>query len=134
MELSFRWEGTEVSDSIVPATAVFEGKQVNIQVQVNESAVEAWQDEDPERDVSIFRRKEAHPFALSDLGTSIGAIADAVTSAVARVAPDEAEVEFGIDVGVESGQLTSLLVKGTAEATLKVRLLWKHGSGATTGE
>jgi hypothetical protein len=119
-----------MSNAIVPATADFEGQQVQIQVQVNEAAVAAWEEEDPERDVSIFRRRRDEPFTLDDVGRSIGAIANAVTGAVVKVAPEEAEIEFGIDVGVESGQLTSLLVKGTANATLKVRLLWKRNEAA----
>jgi hypothetical protein len=34
-------------------------------------------------------------------------------------------VKFGIDAAVESGHLTSLLVKGVGTATFEVRLLWK---------
>jgi Trypsin-co-occurring domain 1 len=124
-----------MNNAIVPATAVFEGQPVEIQVQVNEAAISAWEEEDPERDVSIFRQRKAEPLALDDVGRSIGAIANAVTGAVVKVAPQEAEIEFGVDIGVETGQLTSLLVKGTANATLKVRLLWKNdkaaGSAAT---
>jgi hypothetical protein len=122
-----------MTETIVPATAALEGKQVTIQVQVNDDALAAWEAEDPERDVSIFKRPKGQPFPLSDVGLSIGAIADAVTGAITRVAPDEAEVEFGVDVGVESGQLTSLLVKGTGNATLKVRLLWKKDQEGSSG-
>jgi hypothetical protein len=116
-----------MSESLVPATAELDGRRVAIQVQLNQTAVPV-EDEDPEREVGIFRRRSDEPFPLEDLGRSIGAIASAMASAIAKVAPAEAEVEFGVDVGVEAGQLTSLLVKGSSTATLKVRLLWVGAS------
>lgn len=121
-----------MTDLMVPATATFQDSEVRIQVQLNEAAVSAW-DDDPEREVSIFRRRQQEPFPLEEVGRSIGAIATAMASAIAKVAPQEAEVEFGVDVGVESGQLTSLLVKGTGNATLKVRLLWRSGEAPDDG-
>lgn len=118
---------------VVPAKAQFEGGEVRVQVQLSEAALAAMpDDDDPEREVGIFGKKNvpSEVLPLEDVGHSIGAIAAAMSAAIAKVAPDEAEVEFGVDVGVEAGQLTSLLVKGTGNATLKVRLLWKKGSGS----
>lgn len=60
---------------------------------------------------------------------SIEAIADSVTAGLERVQPDRAAVEFGVDVGVEAGGLTALLVKGTGTATLKVTLEWEKSTG-----
>lgn len=57
---------------------------------------------------------------------SIEAIAERMTAALDHVKPDRAAVEFGVDVGVESGALTALLVKGTGTATLKVTLEWER--------
>jgi hypothetical protein len=55
---------------------------------------------------------------------SIEAVSASVARAIDRAKPDGASVEFGVDVGVESGELTSLLVKGTGTATLKITLSW----------
>jgi hypothetical protein len=76
---------------------------------------------DRERDVSALDR--VLPF--DGIVDSVAAVASAMTEALRRASPEEAEVQFGVDVGVESGNLTSLLVKGTGMATLSVRLLWK---------
>jgi hypothetical protein len=57
---------------------------------------------------------------------SIEAIAARMSAALERVRPDRGTVEFGIDVGVESGALTALVVKGTGTATLKVTLEWER--------
>ncbi len=45
-------------------------------------------------------------------------------SALARVKPTKASVELGLEIGVEAGQLTALLVKGTGKANLKITLQW----------
>ena len=79
---------------------------------------------DRERDVSALDK--VLPF--DGIVNSVAAVASAMTEALRRASPEEAEVQFGVDIGVESGNLTSLLVKGTGTATLSVRLLWKASS------
>jgi hypothetical protein len=39
--------------------------------------------------------------------------------------PSKATVTFGIDVAVEPGQLTAMLVKGGGNATLEITLEWE---------
>jgi hypothetical protein len=39
-----------------------------------------------------------------------------------KVKPKKASVEFGLEVAVESGKLTTLLVKGASTANLKITL------------
>lgn len=51
-------------------------------------------------------------------------IAAAVATSLEKVKPQQASVEFGLEVAVESGQLTALLVKGSATANLKITLQW----------
>jgi hypothetical protein len=61
------------------------------------------------------------------LGALTGSVTDAVLSGMRKIKPAKVAVEFGCEVGVESGQLTAILVKGTAKANLKVTLEWKPG-------
>lgn len=56
---------------------------------------------------------------------SITEIAKSVAEAVENAKPDAAEVEFGVDATIESGELTAFLVKGSGTANLKVILRWK---------
>ncbi len=89
---------------------------------------------DPEADVGLLdaiRNREALSF--DGVTNSIEAIADRVTAALERAKPDKAVVEFGIDVGVESGGLTGLLATGTGSATLKITLEWEAGAAEGTG-
>ncbi len=55
---------------------------------------------------------------------SMLAIAHEIGEVLAEVRPKKASVEFGLEVGLESGQLTALLVKGTGTATMKITLEW----------
>lgn len=61
------------------------------------------------------------------LGALTVSVTDALLGGVRKIKPAKVAVEFGCEVGVESGQLTAILVKGTAKANLKVTLEWKPG-------
>jgi hypothetical protein len=60
--------------------------------------------------------------AFKDLTDSIEAIASALGQSLERIKPKKATVEFGIDVGIESGKLTALICKGSGNASLKITL------------
>ena len=64
-------------------------------------------------------------FSFSSITDSIESIAAELKAIFARVAPRKASVEFGIEVAVESGKLTALLVRGSGKANLKVTLSWE---------
>ncbi|MGK7880923.1 MAG: CU044_2847 family protein [Crocosphaera sp.] len=61
---------------------------------------------------------------FDDVTNAIEAIATSITTTLDKVKPKKASVEFGVKVGVESGKLTTLLVKGSGEANLKITLEW----------
>ena len=65
------------------------------------------------------------PVALQDVVIAAGEIAEAMHGVIASASPDEAKIEFGIDLTLEAGQLTTLLVKGSGKGTLKISLTWK---------
>ena len=73
-----------------------------------------------EEDVSALSK--VMPF--DSVVESVAAVSQAMTDALRRARPNEAEITFGLDVAVESGQLTSLIVKGSGKATFSIRLLW----------
>lgn len=61
---------------------------------------------------------------FDDVTNAIEAIATSITTTLDKVKPKKASIEFGVKVGVESGKLTTLLVKGSGEANLKITLEW----------
>jgi hypothetical protein len=82
----------------------------------------------PEADVGIGKVR-----SFQDVVADIESIADGFTEALKRVKPQKAALEFGVDIGVESGALTALIVKGTGTATLKVTLEWEAASATSDG-
>jgi hypothetical protein len=70
----------------------------------------------------------ARRFGLEDLAQSIGAVAetvtDSITSALHKVQPGKVIVEFGCEVGLDTGHLTAILVKGAAKANVRVTVEW----------
>lgn len=70
--------------------------------------------------------EDATPRFESALDT-VRAMSSQIYQAMAELKPQRFEVELGFELGVESGKLTALLVKGTGKANLKVTLEWKGG-------
>ena len=66
--------------------------------------------------------------SFEGVGKSLKAIAEEIGEVLADIKPSRASVEFGLEIGMESGQLISVLVKGTGSATLKVTLDWDSRS------
>ncbi|MBL8254399.1 MAG: CU044_2847 family protein [Candidatus Competibacter sp.] len=62
--------------------------------------------------------------SFDEIADTIEGIAGSLNAALQKVKPKKASVEFGLEVAVESGALTALLVKGTGTATLKITLEW----------
>lgn len=54
----------------------------------------------------------------------VGGVAMGLKKTFETVKPKKATVEFGLELGLESGQLTALLVEDSAKASLKITLEW----------
>lgn len=44
-----------------------------------------------------------------------------------KAGPEKINIEFGVSIGVEAGQLAAILMKGNTKANLKISLEWKKG-------
>lgn len=75
------------------------------------------------RDVSALEGI-LEPLSIDVVRTAVEGLGQVVQEALISVKPDKASVEFGLDVGLESGKLTALWVKGTGKANLKITLEW----------
>ncbi len=62
--------------------------------------------------------------SFDEVTNTIEGIAGSLNAALQKVKPKKASVEFGLEVAVESGKLTSLLVNSSGTATLKITLEW----------
>ena len=55
-------------------------------------------------------------------------IVQAIAGTLEKVKPDKASVKFGMEVGVEAGALTAMIVKGTGKGNLEIALEWNNTS------
>ncbi len=65
---------------------------------------------------------KALPFG--EIFEAVEGLAQGVADSIRKAKPRKASVELGLEVGLESGKLTALLVKGTGTANLKLTLEW----------
>ena len=63
-------------------------------------------------------------FSFDNVTNSIKSIAGEIAKVIKDVQPNKATVALGFEVAASEGQLTALLVKGTATANLAVTLEW----------
>jgi hypothetical protein len=63
--------------------------------------------------------------SFAQITKTIESVAQELNSCIDRVKPDKASVEFGVEIAVESGGLTALIVKGAAKGNLKITLAWE---------
>lgn len=65
---------------------------------------------------------------FNEVTVAIESLSQEIAEALQKVNPNKASVTFGIDIGIESGKLTPLLVKGSATANLEITLEWGHNN------
>jgi Trypsin-co-occurring domain 1 len=61
---------------------------------------------------------------MSGVESTIAGFAEIARKASAKASPDSMEFEFGLNLGLESGKLISILAHARSEASLTVRLSW----------
>jgi hypothetical protein len=59
--------------------------------------------------------------------STVSAICADLAKAWEAAKPAEASVEFALKLAAKNGKLTGLLVEGSGEASLTIRLTWKNG-------
>lgn len=67
--------------------------------------------------------------SFGEVSRTVEGIARELSACLDRVSPDKASIEFGVEVAVEAGNLTALIVKGSAKGNLKIVLSWDRARG-----
>ena len=60
------------------------------------------------------------------VSAAIEGVATTIAGCLDKINPKKASVELGLEVGLDSGKLTALLVKGSSKANLKITLHWEN--------
>jgi hypothetical protein len=65
-----------------------------------------------------------HQRPFKEATDAIKAVAKELGQVLQEVKPDKASVKFGLEIAIESGKLTTLIVKGSGKANLEITLEW----------
>src|ERR1035441_1431552 len=63
-------------------------------------------------------------FSFEKLQDTIKGVAALVDGALDKVKPQKVAIEFGIELSLEAGKLTSVIVNGSTKGTIKISLEW----------
>ncbi|MBL1179320.1 CU044_2847 family protein [Pantanalinema sp. GBBB05] len=67
-----------------------------------------------------FDTKQFQPVA-----EAIEGMVQMIAAPIQKVKPKKATVKFGMELAIESGQLTAVIVKGSGKANLEITLEWE---------
>jgi hypothetical protein len=68
------------------------------------------------------------PFKFETMTSSITTLSRDIVESVKNIGLSKIAVKFGLEIGIESGGLTALIVKGTGKANLEITLEWSKTS------
>lgn len=74
------------------------------------------------------------PQSLEEIGATIEEIGKVIFATLQKIQPQRGSVEFGVKVAVKSGKLATLLVEGSGEATLNIKLEWEEKPTPSTSQ
>lgn len=66
-----------------------------------------------------------------DLGRTVQGVSASLRQALDGLAPDELQVEFGLELALKSGKVISILAEGGVAASVKVTLTWERETVTT---
>lgn len=64
------------------------------------------------------------PYRFEQITNTLKAVVKEIKETLEEVKPDKASVKFGVEMAVESGNLTALIVKGAGKGNLEITLEW----------
>ena len=98
------------SEKIIPLR-LSDGKTINVEVRkIGEQPVSS--------ETRIFKK------ATGIIKSIANDVAETLKEVNETVKPDKFSVTFGLEIAVESGELTGLIVKGTGKANLEITMEW----------
>lgn len=60
------------------------------------------------------------------IADAIEGVVQMIAAPIQKVRPKKATVKFGMELAIESGQLTAIIVKGSGKANLEITLEWEQ--------
>jgi hypothetical protein len=97
-----------------------ESRSDTVPVQLPNGAVVKVEVSSTGREDVGFDVKQFQPVA-----DAIEGVVQMIAAPIQKVKPKKATVKFGMELAIESGQLTTVIVKGSGKANLEITLEWE---------
>jgi len=91
-----------------------------VPVQLPNGAIAKFEVTTTGREDVSFDTKQFQPVA-----EAIEGVVQMIAAPIQKVKPKKATVKFGMELAVEAGQLTAIIVKGSGKANLEITLEWE---------
>jgi hypothetical protein len=63
-------------------------------------------------------------FNMDDICSIVRTVVHSVREGISEIKTKRTVLEFGVEIGAESGHLTAFIVKGSGKASLKITVEW----------
>ena len=70
-----------------------------------------------------------HHLNLADLRATIQGVSHSMRAALVGLRPDEVSIEFGLELALKTGKLTSVLAEASGSASITVTVAWRGAEG-----
>ncbi len=103
----------------------------SVPVQLPNGAVVKFEVTTTGREDVGFDSKQFQPIAEAILvprGYTNEGVVQMIAAPIQKARPKKATVKFGMELAIESGQLTAVIVKGSGKANLEITLEWEAQS------
>jgi Trypsin-co-occurring domain 1 len=97
-----------------------ESRSKTVPVQLPNGAIVKVEVSTTDREDVSFDPKQFQPVA-----DAIEGVVQMIAAPIQKVKPKKATVKFGMELAIESGQLTAVIVKGSGKANLEITLEWE---------
>jgi hypothetical protein len=97
-----------------------ESRSSTVPVQLPNGAIVKFEVTSTGREGVAFDSKQFQPIA-----EAIEGVVQMIAAPIQKVKPKKATVKFGMELAIESGQLTAVIVKGSGKANLEITLEWE---------
>lgn len=100
-----------------------DSRRDTVPVQLPNGAIVQFEVTQTGREDVSFDPKQFQPVA-----DAIEGVVQMIAEPLNRVKPKKASVKFGMELAIESGQLTAVIVKGAGKANLEITLEWERSA------
>lgn len=102
----------------------------SIQVQMPSGEI-IWARVDGDSPQNVSNSQMIKKLDLDELKDAIHGVSESMRLALDDLRPDEVAIEFGVELAVKSGKLTSVLAEASGKASIKIMLAWKGSADSS---